>query len=109
MATKGKTANVERRFGRFVTELKARYLFGEMKGNWKECTINKMSPKGVGVEFYEDIQVGSTINLMITFPREPKTIMLKGALKWIEQRKNVFAGGIEFIEMLDDSIFAKLI
>jgi len=48
MATKGKTANVERRFGRFVTELKARYLFGEMKGNWKECTINKISPKRGG-------------------------------------------------------------
>jgi len=109
MATKGKTTNVERRFGRFVTALKARYFLGEMKENWKECTINKISPKGVGVEFNEDIQVGSTIHLMITFPREPKTIMLKGTLKWIEQSKNVFAGGIEFIEMLDDSTFANLI
>ena len=109
MATKGKAANVERRFGRFVTELKARYFLGEMKENWKACTINKISPKGVGVEFYEDIQVGSTIHLMITFPREPKTIMLKGTLQWIEQRKNVFSGGIEFTEMLDDTTFANLI
>ncbi len=109
MATKGKTANVERRFGRFITELKARYFLGEMKVNWKKCTIDKISPKGVSVEFCEDIQVGSVIHLMITFPREPQTIILKGTLKWIEQRKNVFAGGIEFTEMLDDTTFAKLI
>jgi len=109
MATKGKTVNVERRFGRFVTELKARYFIGEEQINWKGCTIKKISPKGVGVEFHEDIQVASIIHLMITFPREPKTIMLKGTVKWIEQSNNVFTGGIEFIEMLDDSTFAKLI
>ena len=83
-------------------------LLNEKEGKWNECTIININPKGMGVEFHEDISVGSTIHLVIIIPGELETIVVKGILKWIKQRKNNFIAGIELTEMLDDIKFAKL-
>jgi len=105
---KGNKMDIKRGFGRFVTQLKAQYFLNEKREKWNECTIIDISPKGMGVEFKQDINVGSTIHLVIIIPRELEPIMVKGKLKWIKQRGNDFVGGIEFTELLDEDKFAKL-
>ena len=105
---KGNKMNIKRRFGRFVTQLKAQYFLNEKEGKWNECTVININPKGMGVEFHEYIDVGSTIHLVIIIPGELETIVVKGILKWIKQGKNDFIAGIELTEMLDDIKFAKL-
>jgi hypothetical protein len=68
----------------------------------------------MGIEFHasEEINVGSTIHLEIFVPREFKTVCVKGKLKWINQRRNDFVGGIEWYrinrEALDEDKFVGL-
>jgi len=100
--------NEKRRFGRFVTQLKAHYFLEENRGSLKECTINDISPIGAGIELHEDINVGSTIHLIVSVPGESTPIMIKGALVWIKHKQPKFVGGIELTEMLDNTTFAKL-
>ena len=98
-----------RRPGRFVKQLKAQYFLEEIKGVWEECTVTNISPGGIKIEFYETINVGSTITIMIIIPGESKPMRIKETLKWIKKRESDFIGGIELTEKLDDSTFAKLI
>ncbi|RLI45414.1 hypothetical protein DRO61_10605 [Candidatus Bathyarchaeota archaeon] len=51
----------------------------------------------MGIEFHasEEINVDSTIHLEIFVPREFKTVCVEGKLKWINQKRNDFVGGIE--------------
>ena len=97
-----------RRPGRYLTQLKARYFLNEDSGNWKECIIINITPKGIGVAFNQVINMESTIHLMIIEPRGSKPVTTKGKLRWFKQRKNDFIGGIELTETLDETTFAKL-
>ena len=99
-----------RRYPRFVTKLKGRYLLEEKTGDWGECTIVNISLKGMGVEFHtqEKINEGSTVSLAIIVPKESEPVMVNGVLRWIKQRKNDAIGGIEITEELNEVTFDKL-
>jgi len=99
---------IKRRSGRFLTKLGAHYFLSTKKGEWRKCAIFNISPVGIGAEFYEHNEVGSTIHLMIDIPGEAKPIMVKGSIKWMKQKGNRFIGGIELAETLDDVTFSKL-
>ena len=103
-----------RRSSRINTLLGARYFLKEDKRNWGKCIIIDFSHKGMGIEFHasEEINVGSTIHLEIFVPREFKTVCVEGKLKWINQRRNDFVGGIKWYrinrEALDEDKFVGL-
>ena len=103
----------KQRFKRFSTHLKAKYYLEENAEQLKECIIFNMSRMGMGIEFYEKTNVGSTITMMIPITGESKTIIVKGTIRWIQQRwirgrGNDFIGGIELTDVLDESTLDKL-
>jgi len=99
-----------RRFGRFETQLKAHYILQDSEKDWKECTVISMSRKGMGIRFHtrEKINEGSSIQLKVFVPEKLKPTVVEGVLKWIEEKGNVFFGGIECNEILDEMKFSKL-
>jgi len=103
-----------RRFSRIDTLLEARYALKEGERGWGKCTIIDVSRRGMGVEFHtsEEINVGSTVYLEIFVPTEFKPVCVEGKLKWINQRKNDFVGGIEWYRInrntLNDDKFVRL-
>jgi hypothetical protein len=104
--------NYTRTFRRFdTTNLKANYFAKEGKTSWKECTINKVSRKGIGIIFHTDekINAGSTLDLKIFISKELDYFTVKGILKWIKQNENDFIGGIELTEFLSETEWIQLI
>ena len=99
-----------RGFIRFFSQLKARYITEDIEKDWKECTIINVNRKGMGVKFNtrERINEGSTILFEISVPSELEPVQASGILKWINEGANYFVGGIEFPELLNEDIFAKL-
>ncbi|MBW2221169.1 MAG: PilZ domain-containing protein [Deltaproteobacteria bacterium] len=100
-----------RSFVRFDKYMKDQYFLKEKNRDWEECTVFKISRKGMGLKFYtsEKIKVGSTIQLKIFTSKESEKIIVKGVLKWIEEEENNFLGGIELNEILDESKWITLI
>lgn len=88
----------KRKGNRTPIEQKAHYhLQGEE--DWKECTVVDWSLDGMGITFYtrKQIEAGSTIHLKVFFHSGPKSIDVKGTLRWVKQREKGFIGGIEVI------------
>ena len=101
-----------RTFRRFdTTNLKANYLVKEGKIVWKECTINKVSRKGIGITLHTDekITVGTTLDLKIFISKELEYFTVKGIVKWIKQKENNLIGGIELTEFLSETEWIQLI
>ena len=99
-------------FTRFdTTNLKAKYFVKKGKISWKECTINKVSRKGIGTTFHADekITIGSTLHLKIFISKESEYFTVKGILKWLIQRENNLFGGIELTEVLSETEWIQLI
>ena len=99
----------KRRYPRLLTKLKGQYFLEGKSGILNECTVTNICPRGMRIEFYETMNVGSIITIMTTIPSEPRPIRTKGTVKWLRQRENGFVGGVEFKETLDDETFAKFI
>ena len=103
-----------RRFSRINTLLEARYFLKEDKRNWGKCIIIDFSCKGMGIEFHtsEEINVGSTVHLEVFVPTEADPVCVEGKLRWINQRRNDFVGGIEWYrinrEALGEDKFVRL-
>ncbi len=101
-----------RSFRRYDTiDLKAKYLVKEEKNGWEECTINKVSRKGIGIVFHTDeaINVSSTLYLKIFTSKELECFAVKGILKWIEKEENDFVGGIELTDSLSEGEWIQLV
>jgi len=83
-------------FTRFdTTNLKAKYFVKEGKKSWKECTINKVSRKGIGITFHTDkeLRFGSTLHLKIFISQELEYFTVTGTLKWLTKKENNFMVG----------------
>ena len=93
----------KRTFVRFFINLKARYCVKEKDEVWEECTIFDVSRKGMGITFKPQINLGTTIFLAITVPKESEPLTVKGILKWVKQSRNCYMGGIELTELLDEN------
>ena len=100
-----------RSFVRFDTHMKAQYFLKEKNRDWEECTVFKISRKGLGLKFYtsEKIKVGLTIQIKIFTSKESEKIIVNGVLRWIEEEEKSFVGGIELNEILDESKWITLI
>ncbi len=98
-----------RRFGRFDTTLKAYYITGEMETERQDCTVINMSRKGIGVKFHtrDNISIGTPVRLEVIIPEKSSPAMVKGILKWTEERGDEIFGGIECVELLDEMKFSK--
>jgi hypothetical protein len=101
----------KRSFTRYDTHMKATYFLEEKNRGWEDCTITKLSRKGVGINFHTDekITVDSTLHLKIFTSNEDKFFTVKGVLKWIEKDRNTFIGGIELSEILDEPKWLQII
>lgn len=84
-----------RKFARTTLPQKAQF-FG--KRGWEDCLITEVSRKGMGVKFYtsEPIIPETIMHLKVTVSQEPKPVMVKGVLRWIEHSGEYFVGGIEW-------------
>ncbi len=93
-----------RSFGRFDTQLKAKYFLKERKESWEKCAVIDVSRKGMGIIFTasEKINVGSTVLLEIAVPTAINPVHVIGILRWIRKKGNDFVGGIESTKVLDD-------
>ena len=89
-----------RKYKRFPVELSARYQ-RDNKTAWKGCTVTNISRGGMGIIVYlqEKIPLESPLVLEIIFPPEEKQIKATGILRWLEEGKDIFIGGVEFTEI----------
>ncbi len=95
---------VGRKHTRFNTQLRAQCIPEDSKKDcWEECTITNINRKGLGIKFHTRVffTIGSTINLKIFIPNKKTSMNVKGILKWTGGRRNLFIGGIEFLENMD--------
>ena len=101
----------QRSFTRYDTNMKATYFVEERNRGWEDCTINKLSRKGMGITFHseEEIPADSTLNLKVFTSDENEYFTVKGDLRWIEKAGNDFIGGIELREILDEPKWLQLI
>ena len=83
----------------------------EGKIRWKECTIDKISRKGMGVTFHEKekINIGSMLQLKIFISKKSEYFTVKGIVKWLMQRETNAAGGIELTKVLSETEWIQLI
>ena len=102
---------IERKYARYNTKLRARCISEEnKKNNWEECTITNVSCEGLRVRFHTCVSfdAGSTINLKI-FPLNRETaINAKGILIWAMTGGEGFSGGIELLENMDKTTLETL-
>lgn len=100
----------KRRYGRFDTELKARYCLAENEGNWKTCTVVNMGRKGIGilVGAREAMELDTDIRLEVHIPEKSLPATVQGKVKWIEARGDSVFCGIESLEILDEMNFSKI-
>lgn len=101
----------QRSFTRYDTNMKATYFVDEKNRGWEDCTITKLSRKGMGITFHteEEIPEKSTLNLKVFTSSENEYFTVKGELRWIEKAGNAFIGGIELREILDEPKWLQLI
>ena len=101
----------KRSFNRYDTHMKATYFQEERNCGWEDCTITKLSRKGMGITFHTDekISFDSTLHLKVFTSDENEYFTVKGILTWIEKDRNTFIGGIELLEILDEPKWLQLI
>ena len=101
----------QRSFKRYDTHMKATYYVEERNRGWEDCTITKLSRKGMGITFdtEEEIPEASTLNLKVFTSNENEYFTVKGELRWIEKAGNAFIGGIELREILNEPKWLQLI
>ena len=101
----------QRSFSRYDANMKATYFVEERNRGWEDCTITKLSRKGMGITFYteEEIPADSTLNLKVFTSNENEYFTVKGDLRWLEKAGNTFIGGIELREILDELKWLQLI
>ena len=101
----------KRCFSRYDTHMKATYFLEERNMGWEDCTITKLSRKGMGVTFHteEKIPPDSTIHLKVFTSNENEYFTVKGDLRWIEKAGKTFMGGLELREILDEPKWLQLI
>jgi len=99
-----------RRYGRFDTELKARYCVAENEGDWNTCTVVNLSRKGIGIRLdaHETIDLDTVIRLEVFIPEKATPTSVQGIVKWTDARGDSVFCGIESIELLDEMKFSKI-
>jgi c-di-GMP-binding flagellar brake protein YcgR len=102
--------NNKRRYGRFDTELKARYCVAENEGDWHSCTVVNLSRKGIGIRLdaHEAIELDTVIRLEVFVPEKSQPTGVQGVVKWTDERDDRVFCGIESIELLDEMKFSKI-
>ena len=101
----------KRSFNRFNTHMKATYYLEERNRGWEDCTITKLSRKGMGITFHTEEQMSpeSILHIKIFTSNENEYFTVKGDLRWIEKAEHNFVGGIELREILDEAKWLQLI
>jgi hypothetical protein len=91
--------------------MKATYFVEERNRGWEDCTITKLSRKGMGITFFteEELPADSTLNIKVFTSNENEYFTVKGDLRWVEKTGNAFIGGIELREILDELKWLQLI
>jgi hypothetical protein len=101
----------KRSFTRYDTHMNAIYYQEEGNCGLEDCTITKFGRKGMGITFHTDekIPVDSILYLKVFTSDENECFTVKGILKWIKKDRNNFMGGIELLEILDETKSLQLI
>ena len=101
----------KRSFSRFNTHIQAAYFLEENNRGWENCTITKLSRKGMGITFHTEEQIPpeSVLHIKIFTSNENEYFTVKGELKWIEKAEHYSEGGIELREILDEAKWLQLI
>ena len=74
----------KRSFTRHDVNMKAAYFLEKRSRGWEDCTITKLSRKGMGITFHTDekITVDSTLHLKVFTSDENEYFPVKGILKY---------------------------
>ena len=91
----------ERSFRRIPVKLSAKFTLKEGKKGWENCTIININRnlKGMGVIFHtrEEIPVHSIVIIDLLTDGTHGPIYVTGVVRWTEDRKSDFVGGIALI------------
>ena len=105
-----KRLNNRRKYPRFETQLKAKFISAESYWGGEDCTIIDFSRKGMKAKVYtsEEINVCTNVLLEVFIPRELDPIHVKGTIKWSKKTENGFISGIELSKGLEEIKLSKL-
>ena len=91
----------DRSFRRISLKHQAKFTLKEGKMGWEDCAIININRnlKGMGVVFHTQVAIPINSIVIIDLLTDGKysPIYVTGVVKWIEERKNDFIGGLALI------------
>ena len=99
-----------RKYPRYETQLKAKFISAESHWGGEDSTIDDFSFKGMRAEVHtsEEINVGTKVLLEVFIPGELEPINVKGTIRWVEQIESGYIGGIELAKGLEEIKLSRL-
>ncbi len=99
-----------RKWSRETVRIPVQYFIKGESTRYKEGTIINLSRSGAGVLFplNEPLTIGAQVFLELFVPKTLEQLSLKGEAKTIYKHGDSLIGGIHFISLLPEELFAKL-
>jgi hypothetical protein len=99
-----------RKWSRASVQLPAKYFIKGESVRYMDCTIINLSRRGAGVLFPldEPLKPRSLIFFEFLVPKTFEQTTVKGEVKNKNKRDDGLLGGIEFVSLLPEEMFAKL-
>ena len=100
-----------RKWSRENVQIPVQYFIKGESTRYKEGTIINLSRSGAGVLFplNEPITIGAQVFMELFLPKTLEQISLKGEVKTKHKRGESLVGGINFISLLPEDLFGKLV
>jgi len=99
-----------RKWHRSAVNLPAQYFIKGESSRYMDCTIITLSRSGAGVLFplSEPLKAKSSVFFELIVPKTLEQLTVRGELKNKNKRKDGLVGGVEFVSLLPEEMFAKL-
>jgi hypothetical protein len=99
-----------RKWHRASVHLPAQYFIKGESSRYMDCTIITLSRSGAGVLFplSESLKARSSVFFELIVPKTFEQLTVRGELKNKNTRNDGLVGGVEFVSLLPEEMFAKL-
>ena len=99
-----------RKWHRAAVQLPAQYFIKGQSSRYMDCTILNLSRSGAGVLFplSEQLKSRASVFFELIVPNTFEQVTVRGELKNKNARNDGLVGGVEFVSLLPEEMFAKL-
>lgn len=99
-----------RKWRRASVKLPAQYFIKGQSSRYMDCTIITLSRSGAGVLFpvSEPLKTKSAVFFELIVPKTFEQLTVRGELKNKNTRNDGLVGGVEFVSLLPEEMFARL-